>query len=73
MGIAGPGIFDDDSACDVRYVWREALMDGLDSEAATARVFEQMGDMLTTRTTTASSPGSPSQRRSRRPGAFSPR
>jgi hypothetical protein len=46
VGIAGPGIFDDDAACDVRYVWREALMDGLDSEAATARVFEQLGDMF---------------------------
>lgn len=46
MGIAGPGIFDDDVACDVRYVWREALMDGLDSEAATAQVFEQLGDVF---------------------------
>jgi hypothetical protein len=44
MGTAGPGIFDDDLANDVRGEWREALMEGLDSEAATARVFERLGD-----------------------------
>lgn len=41
MGAWGTGIFSDDTACDVRDVWRETLMDGLDGEAATARVFQK--------------------------------
>jgi hypothetical protein len=38
VGTWGPGIFSSDAAEEVRDEWREALMDGLDDEAATARV-----------------------------------
>lgn len=46
VGTWGPGVFSDDVALDVRNAWREALMDGLDDEAATARVFEQLADVF---------------------------
>lgn len=42
MGTSGPGIFADDVALDVRAVWREALMDGLDNAAATKRVLDKL-------------------------------
>lgn len=42
MGTWGPGIFSDDAALDVRDVWRDALMDGLDDAAATERVFDRL-------------------------------
>src|SRR5919106_1722965 len=41
MGTWGPGIFSDDLALDVRDVWRDALMDGLDDTTATERVLDQ--------------------------------
>ena len=42
MGTWGPGIFSDDLALDVRDVWRDALMDGLDDATATQRVLDQL-------------------------------
>jgi Domain of unknown function (DUF4259) len=42
VGTWGTGIFDNDDAADVRDEWREALLDGLDPEAATARVLERL-------------------------------
>lgn len=46
MGTWGPGIFSDDVALDVRGVWREALMDGLDDAAATKRVLDELGELF---------------------------
>ena len=46
MGAWGTGIFSDDTARDVRHVWREALMDGLDDEAATMRVLHECGGVF---------------------------
>jgi hypothetical protein len=42
MGTWGPGIFSDDFALDVRAVWRDALMDGLDDATATQRVLDKL-------------------------------
>jgi hypothetical protein len=42
VGTWGPGLFSDDTARDVRDVWRTALMDGLDDESATARVLREL-------------------------------
>jgi hypothetical protein len=42
MGTWGPGIFSDDLALDVRDVWRNALMDGLDDADATKRVLDEL-------------------------------
>jgi hypothetical protein len=38
MGAWGPGIWSDDTACDVRAEYREALEDGLDDSEARAKV-----------------------------------
>ena len=46
VGAWGTGIFDGDTAADVRDDWREALLDGLEPEAATARVLERHRDAL---------------------------
>jgi hypothetical protein len=46
VGVWGTGIFDGDTASDVRDDWREALLDGLEPEAATARVLERHRDAL---------------------------
>jgi hypothetical protein len=46
MGAWGTGIFSDDTACDVRDAWREALLDGLDDEAATIRVLHEFGHVF---------------------------
>ena len=41
MGTWGTGIFDGDTASDVRDDWREAIVDGLDPEEATAHVLQK--------------------------------
>lgn len=46
MGAWGTGIFDGDTAADVRDDWRDALLDGLEPDAATARVLERHRDAL---------------------------
>jgi hypothetical protein len=46
MGTWGPGIFSDDLAQDVRDVWREALMAGLDDTAATKRVLAELSEVF---------------------------
>ena len=46
MGAWGTGVFDGDTAADVRDDWREALLDGLEADAATARVLERQRDAL---------------------------
>jgi hypothetical protein len=46
VGTWGTGIFSDDTAADVRGEWREALMDGLADDEATARVLAQFADVL---------------------------
>ena len=46
MGTWGPGVLSNDVARDVRHIWREALIDGHDDEAATAHVLEQLGDVF---------------------------
>ena len=46
MGSWGVGIFQNDSSADVRGHWREALMDGLDSEEATAYVLARHRELL---------------------------
>jgi hypothetical protein len=46
VGTWGTGIFADDTAADVRDGWREALLDGLSDDEATARVVTQFADAL---------------------------
>src|SRR5690348_4616287 len=38
MGAWGPGVFSDDTACDIRDDYREYLGEGLTGEQATARI-----------------------------------
>jgi hypothetical protein len=38
VGTWGPGIFSDDTACDVRAGWRDLIGDGLSAEEATERI-----------------------------------
>jgi hypothetical protein len=38
MGTCGTGIFDDDTTCDVRDTFEDAMSEGLDARAATDRV-----------------------------------
>lgn len=38
MGVRGPGLWSDDTACDVRGIYREALEDGLNDVEARTRV-----------------------------------
>ena len=42
MGTWGAGIFDSDTGEEVRERWREAVLDGLDPAAATARVHSEL-------------------------------
>lgn len=46
MGTWGPGIFSDDTACDVRGAYRMALEDGLDDQAAQQQVLHQFAEVL---------------------------
>jgi hypothetical protein len=46
MGTWGPGIFSDDTACDVRVAYRMALEEGLDDQAAQQQVLDQFTDHL---------------------------
>jgi hypothetical protein len=46
MGTWGPGIFSDDTACDVRVAYRMALEDGLDDQAAQQQVLDEFADVL---------------------------
>jgi hypothetical protein len=46
MGAWGTGIFSDDTASDIRDEWRDAVLDGLDSDAATDRLLESFSDLL---------------------------
>jgi hypothetical protein len=41
MGAWGPAIFSDDTACDVRDAYKQAVTDGQDGRAATDRLLEQ--------------------------------
>jgi hypothetical protein len=43
VGTSGVGVFDDDTASDVRADFRDAIGDGLSPEAATARLVKQYG------------------------------
>jgi hypothetical protein len=44
MGAWGTAIFSDDTALDVRDEWREAILDGLSAEEATARLRQSFDD-----------------------------
>src|SRR5258708_36682403 len=46
MGAWGPGLWSDDTACDVRRTYREALEDGLSDEDATAKVLAEFAAEL---------------------------
>ncbi|HKH31574.1 MAG TPA: DUF4259 domain-containing protein [Gaiellaceae bacterium] len=46
MGAWGTAIFSDDTAQDVRDEWREAVLDGLSAEEATARLVKSFDDYL---------------------------
>lgn len=46
MSVWGVGLFDDDTAVDVRAKYEEALEDGLDAVAATEQVLDSMRQML---------------------------
>jgi hypothetical protein len=45
VGAWGTAIFSDDTACDVRDEWREAILAGLTPEDATARLVESFGEL----------------------------
>jgi hypothetical protein len=44
MGAWGTAIFSDDTALDIRDEWREAILDGLSAEEATARLLKSFDD-----------------------------
>jgi len=46
VGTWGYGIFEDDIASDVRGEFEDAIAEGLDSSAATQRVFEVFGEAV---------------------------
>jgi hypothetical protein len=46
MGAWGTAIFADDTALDVRDEWRDAILEGLDAEDATARLVQSFEDNL---------------------------
>ena len=46
MGTWGPGIFSDDTACDVRVAFRMALEEGLDDQAAQQQVLDEFAGVL---------------------------
>jgi hypothetical protein len=46
MGAWGTAIFADDTALDVRDEWRDAILDGLSAEEATARLVQSFADYL---------------------------
>jgi hypothetical protein len=46
VGAWGTAIFSDDTALDVRDEWRDAVLDGLSAEEATARLVESFDDQL---------------------------
>ena len=41
MGVWGTGIFQDDTACDIRDNYRDYLGEGLSGPAATARILRE--------------------------------
>jgi uncharacterized protein DUF4259 len=46
MGAWGTAIFSDDTALDIRDEWRDAILDGLSAEEATARLLKSFDDYL---------------------------
>jgi hypothetical protein len=46
MGAWGTAIFSDDTALDIRDEWREAILDGLGAEEATAQLLQSFDDHL---------------------------
>lgn len=46
MGASSSAIFDDDVAADVRAEWRDAILDGLEADEATARVLAEFAEAL---------------------------
>jgi Domain of unknown function (DUF4259) len=46
VGAWGTAIFSDDTALDIRDEWRDAILDGLSAEEATARLLESFDDYL---------------------------
>src|SRR4051794_34638039 len=46
VGAWGTAIFSDDTALDIRDEWRDAILDGLSTEEATARLLESFDDYL---------------------------
>ena len=46
MSVWGPGIFESDIAADIRDVYRELLLDGMDDDQAASRVLEDFADAL---------------------------
>lgn len=46
MGAWGPGLFSDDTACDVRDDYRELLEDGLSDDVATQTILDRYADAL---------------------------
>ncbi|MEV0158272.1 DUF4259 domain-containing protein [Micromonospora sp. NPDC050686] len=46
MGAWGPGLFSDDTACDVRDEYREMLEDGVDNDEATQRMLDSYAGAL---------------------------
>jgi hypothetical protein len=45
MGAWGPGVFSNDFAADVRGVWRDGVLDGVEPEALQARLVEEFGGL----------------------------
>jgi hypothetical protein len=46
MGTWGPGLWSDDAAADIKTLYREALEDGVDDDAAEAKVLAEFDDDL---------------------------
>src|SRR5512146_1640446 len=46
MGAWGTGIFQDDTACDIRDGYRDYLGEGLDGPEATARILKEFSGLL---------------------------
>jgi hypothetical protein len=71
MGAWGTAIFSDDTALDIRNEWRNAILDGLSPEEATARLVRSFDDHLGEDEDSETSSGWRSPQLSSRRGAYS--
>ena len=46
MGVWGPALFSDDTACDVRSSYRELIEDGLEDDEAQRRVLTEYRELV---------------------------